>query len=974
MAKMGLKAAKTREIALRTKIQAVKDPTVREQLAEMLKEINLRQATTEEFAQIEEVLKAAATMPAGSKVAAPERPTTDADIEAAKKNLESGGATAAPKPEPEKPPAAKPAAKAPKQVNFEETFEPKSKGVYRYVRATVKNSDGQYVTKETVVRAATGRAAQAKAVAWARSQGADKPTERLIYSMEQMDYTPNVSGASGPVRADQMAQEASARLQALRAKNKDAPELYTPIEKQAFEDRRKQKSDQPRKRGSTTRSKATTAASLEGGDLDEAGRGANIIRAQRLEAARNDLKARINAAPEEWDAFVESQKGKTKEELLESMATKMAADPDRLDDAGKQTLERAKNNMLLVKKGADGKQIPVKPNFGQAYKFLGLVPATNVAEVVSKGRRGSKTKVVVNEAKDYLDSAELQKLIGDKTGNEARAIRVKYLAEQGAFDSVNQEGARARILDIIDDPESFAALSKDNQAMSVLEKYGKASTIASRSVNADEYGRIVLSQIDYALKDGPEGAGQRLLEVDEKVRKRVLKTNGSLQAKFLGGTGAEKTQRAIANTMSRARQKERIAELETKQETVETLFKKHKRYSEQLDKNIEKGMALDSREMRNLRDLRATAVKDIMLLSDVAERQKKTRMQGQGNAVITEWFEQQKLVEALDQEADPAKKKVLQDRIAELDKTIASRGGGLYKIDYSPETIPQSSLKGKLASLKGDLDLAEKGKYSRRRGKTGDLAKELIPQRVASLKSQIATLEAEALRRKDPAKAAAKAGEAAAAKKAAEEAAKVAEAAPAVPAAPAASAGSAAAEVAGAAAVATPTGPKPKASALTSGAWKKGPKGAGRSATALKAVKGRAAGMGIGGGAGVAARMSPLMRVLGPLGIAYGAYELASTMRERTIGDADRQRLQNLEALSAVSGGVEQDIAARQQMQQMRQFVDLAGIERQRQVDEMRNRYSDQAALDAILRGHEASLAALAQPSRPSIAEMMARM
>jgi hypothetical protein len=959
MAKMGLKAAKTREIALRTKIQAIKDEAVREQLAEMLKEINLRQATTEEFAQIEEGLKAAATMPA-----------TAADVEAAKKNLESGGATAAPKPEPKNPPAAKPAAKAPKQVNFEETFEPKSKGVYRYVRATVKNSDGQYVTKETVVRAATGKAAQAKAVAWARSQGADKPTERLIYSMEQMDYTPNVLGASGPVRADQMAQEASARLQALRAKNKDAPELYTPVEKQAFEDRKKQKSDQPRKRGSTTRSNATTAASLEGGDLDEAGRGANLLRAQRLEAARNDLKARINAAPEEWDAFVQSQKGKKKEELLESMATKMAADPDRLDDAGKQILERAKNNMLLVKKGADGKQIPVKPNFGQAYKFLGLVPATNVAEVVSKGRRGSKTKAVVNEAKDYLDSAELRKLIGDKTGNEARAIRVKYLAEQGAFDSVNQEGARARILDIIDDPESFAALSKDNNAMSVLEKYGKASTIASRSVNADEYGRIVLSQIDYALKPGLEGAGQRLLEVDEKVRKRVLKTNGSLKAEFLGGTGPERTQRAIANTMSRARQKERIAELETKQETVETLFKKHKRYSEQIDKNIEKGMALDSREMRNLRDLRATAVKDIMLLSDVAERQKKTRMQGQGNAVITEWFEQQKLVEALDQEADPAKKKVLQDRIAELDKTIASRGGGLYKIDYSPETIPQSSLKGKLASLKRDLALAEKGKYSRGRGKTGDLAKELIPQRVASLKSQIATFEAEALRRKDPAKAAAKAAEVAAAKKAAEEAAKVAEAAPAVPAAPAA----VAAEVAGAAAVATPTGPKPKASALTSGAWKKGPKGAGRSATALKAVKSRAAGMGIGRGAGVAARMSPLMRVLGPLGLAYGAYELTSAMRERTIGDADRQRLQNLEALSAVSGGVEQDIAARQQMQQMRQFVDLAGIERQRQVDEMRSRYSDQAALDAILRGHEASLAALAQPSRPSIAEMMARM
>jgi len=40
----------------------------------------------------------------------------------------------------------------------------------------------------------------------------------------------------------------------------------------------------------------------------------------------------------------------------------------------------------------------------------------------------------------------------------------------------------------------------------------------------------------------------------------------------------------------------------------------------------------------------------------------------------------------------------------------------------------------------------------------------------------------------------------------------------------------------------------------------------------------------------------------------------------------------------------------------------------------MQRRYLEDQALNAILSGQQASLAALAQPSRPSIAEMMARM
>jgi len=58
----------------------------------------------------------------------------------------------------------------------------------------------------------------------------------------------------------------------------------------------------------------------------------------------------------------------------------------------------------------------------------------------------------------------------------------------------------------------------------------------------------------------------------------------------------------------------------------------------------------------------------------------------------------------------------------------------------------------------------------------------------------------------------------------------------------------------------------------------------------------------------------------------------------------------------------------------MQYFTDMAAIQRQRSSLENRNRTLSDAALSDLLRGHEGSLAALAQPSTPSISEMMARM
>jgi hypothetical protein len=67
------------------------------------------------------------------------------------------------------------------------------------------------------------------------------------------------------------------------------------------------------------------------------------------------------------------------------------------------------------------------------------------------------------------------------------------------------------------------------------------------------------------------------------------------------------------------------------------------------------------------------------------------------------------------------------------------------------------------------------------------------------------------------------------------------------------------------------------------------------------------------------------------------------------------------------------DAQQKQQLRQMQQMVDLAAIQRQQGLDQMRQQYTTDQTLNSLLAGNERALAALAMPSRPSIAEMMAR-
>jgi hypothetical protein len=126
------------------------------------------------------------------------------------------------------------------------------------------------------------------------------------------------------------------------------------------------------------------------------------------------------------------------------------------------------------------------------------------------------------------------------------------------------------------------------------------------------------------------------------------------------------------------------------------------------------------------------------------------------------------------------------------------------------------------------------------------------------------------------------------------------------------------------------------------------------------------------GNKGVGA-MGGAMRFLGPLLGAFTAYQLLDMARQGTVGAADERRLQALQALGGVSGGLMSDAQQKQQLRQMQQMVDLAAIQRQQGLDQMRQQYTTDQTLNSLLAGNERALAALAMPSRPSIAEMMAR-
>jgi hypothetical protein len=129
------------------------------------------------------------------------------------------------------------------------------------------------------------------------------------------------------------------------------------------------------------------------------------------------------------------------------------------------------------------------------------------------------------------------------------------------------------------------------------------------------------------------------------------------------------------------------------------------------------------------------------------------------------------------------------------------------------------------------------------------------------------------------------------------------------------------------------------------------------------------------GGTGATARAvgGKALGFLGPLFAVLSAYQLAEMARANTVGAADEKRMRVLEALGGVSGGLGQDQAMRQMLAQQRSMVELAGIQRQKDLDQMNRQYIEDRALNSAVGANRDLLAAIAMPSQPSMMEMMAR-
>ena len=138
--------------------------------------------------------------------------------------------------------------------------------------------------------------------------------------------------------------------------------------------------------------------------------------------------------------------------------------------------------------------------------------------------------------------------------------------------------------------------------------------------------------------------------------------------------------------------------------------------------------------------------------------------------------------------------------------------------------------------------------------------------------------------------------------------------------------------------------------------------------------------LGAGGGGGVAGKVaegagkfSRLARVLGPIGIAFGVYEIMSRLKGQTVDRADEERLRVMEALSSMGRGVQEEGAGKDALGQQGMMVGMAGMQRQRDLDAMRRVYTGNAEMNNLIRSNEDLLASIAMPSQPSVAELMAR-
>ena len=957
MANLSLKAAKNRKIKLATKIQAVKDPTLRAQLEEMLNDINLREAEDVDFNQIEDGLKAVPSMPAGSPVPAPEREATPADLEAAKKNLEAGAG----QPEPAAPKTEAPK-KKPRTSADRLTFQPNTPGVFAYVRGTKPGAKGETQVVSIVLNGTD----QADLVQVAKnymkkegiSPGPEIPGQPGVFKNIYVQSIPNpTEGNFEPVDARNLADSHEANYRVARndalAKVREArragkteeeikklneavpPALQTVSETETYE-----AGDQARKAARKNRRTPKAEGEYNPQQTDVRQLEAETLSNQRSQAdgylTRGGAKPYFESGKQgsKQVGFMTEDKTFISLEDRDRLAQRLglsAAEIGELNDAERAALEKMKKQLEFG-------------NFKEALQTAQAIPAGSVEKVM----RGDRPTNVPEEARPsvvkdkWSDPPELEKklkaagLNANAKGAKAREIRVRHMFETGVFNVMGDD--RSGWID--DNPEGWAKIRGNANAMDYLEVVGKNRDVAMTKVTAETFESGVLKPLNVAIgRMGEPGADvtKNIVTLSERTKSRFFR-NGQLK-KGVSSVDKQVAQAAgKEGTFSQSRDQGRLAYMENQGWTEESLDKKIGNYREEMSKKREKGTLDPEDEATYNRRIRQ-AEADKALLAGRRERRLATEkaMASGGRVAATPYR---------------ATKRSFEDQLAAVETKITRLRSG-----YHPDALhgpgPNEGKPKKIPYAKKDKEgnvFLTEGWKKRLAG--FEKLRDNLKSRISGQALTEISPEGSRVLNPEPTKMTVEPAAPSITTTAADE----------VLGAKTPAGAGVAATTAGVAADAATGLPNPYEGKGKK--WKPNP------ARDTAVLKERAKKMGMKG----ASKAAGVMRFLGPLAAVYGGYELLSTLKGGTVDEADERRIQAIRALGAVGGGMDQDMAMKEQVRGMQRMVDLAAIQRQQALDQMRNQYTGNQALDALVRGQQASLAALAQPSRPSIAEMMARM
>lgn len=696
--------------------------------------------------------------------------------------------------------------------------------------------------------------------------------------------------------------------------------------------------DQARREGKKTTRKAQSAR-LEGADINDAAEEAKKLAAQReSNGTTRFLKYGTRDQAGVWTAtdpadqaaldkiFKQLDKGMTPEARAAHVSMVLQKfglgenDMQYLTEAEKTAFDRATSNL------SNG-------NIEEAREFLREIPqspraATAVEAVAGKGRTGP-----ARLTEGWRDPPELTSQKGWATASkeEQQLRRVEHLFDTGVFDGPND------LLSDLPDNNShvWEFIKKDKKALAYLERVGTNAELASHAVNGGDFEKRVLEPLRYALSKAEsapfqtDAAGKVILlgsrlgklhgapnfEALEKATKGLFDGNGLNRTQFdltsqSAQLSAKKRDAAGVRRATLLNELEGKTTLKAVDANVAALRKKLETLSTKWNAKLKTGDAAAGREMAEVKRLLNINLEKRKVLS---EQEMKGRFANRANLTVQ----------------DTAR--TAEERLALLDKQIADINQNLHPTrmytDRKTGAVKRSKLNGKNLFVEGQPNLAPPpGSQQERMLKRAMADRATILKQIGAPAATGAAAVAETVMEKGPIPIA---GEP---------------------------------ELSKLATKVIPMGQEAEQRLMAEGST------ATRAGT--KVVRPAA----LGGPAGKMGFMGHAGKWLGPLFAIYGVYETLHMLQDGTIGDADRERLKTLEALGSVGGGVQEDLEQRRTIQNASRMTDLAAIEGQRNKDKMNSQFLDDQALNAMLHGQQASLASIARPSQPSIAEMMSRM